>query len=150
MNNEEINRRVAEILGVTPRRKWKVMLKNEPTTGMVGFLTESDAIYNKQKQEKEQERFPEVFRFEYSDPEEYDDWSEIPNYCGCLNAMAGAVEKLTEEDKNAYAVILAGMLWTPSHTRGWQDWRDTLAVSEATALQRATAFVRVHDGKEKQ
>ncbi len=64
-----------------------------------------------------------------------------PDYLNDLNAMHEAVKALTPDQKNAYAIHLSGALWTPQHTRGWQDWRDTITVSEATAKQRADAFI---------
>jgi len=69
------------------------------------------------------------------------EYEALPNYPNDLNAMHEAVSLLPEEDKHAYAVILADMLWLPTNW-GWQDWRDTLSISEATTTQRAEAFLR--------
>lgn len=64
-----------------------------------------------------------------------------PNYPEDLNACHAVVTALNDEQRHAYAVILSGMLWLPENTRGWNDWRDTLVVSEATARQRTTALI---------
>lgn len=66
----------------------------------------------------------------------------LPDYPNDLNAMHEAVATAPEEVKHTYAVILAGMLWKPEQTRGWLDWRNTLAVSEASAAQRSEALLR--------
>lgn len=67
--------------------------------------------------------------------------SDTPNYPEDLNACHAVVTALNDEQRHAYAVILSGMLWLPENTRGWNDWRDTLVVSEATARQRTTALI---------
>src|SRR5687767_2483281 len=63
-----------------------------------------------------------------------------PNFCNDLNMISWAVRSCLGFNIHAYACILAGMVWLPEDSRGWQDWRDTLAVSEATAKQRSVAF----------
>lgn len=67
---------------------------------------------------------------------------ECPDYAESLDAMREAVASLSEERRHSYAVVLALSLWP----NGWADWRDTLAVSEATAEQRASAFVKTIEG----
>lgn len=67
---------------------------------------------------------------------------ELPNYPENLDAVHEVVSGLPDQSRHAYAVTLAGELWKPARTRGWQDYRDTLAVSEATALQRCIALLR--------
>lgn len=62
---------------------------------------------------------------------------EPPNYTEDLNAMRDAVATLGEQQRHDYAVILAMSKWP----LGWTDWKDTIAVSEATAAQRAEAFL---------
>jgi len=74
------------------------------------------------------------------------DFDNLPDYLNDLNAMHEAVASLTDHQRHAYAVILSGMLWLPAHQRGWDDWRDTIAVSEATASQRADAFLLTIEG----
>lgn len=63
---------------------------------------------------------------------------KFPDYFNDLNAMHEAVASLhPKKERHAYAIVLAGMLWP---IEGWRSWHDTLAVSEATAAQRAEAF----------
>jgi hypothetical protein len=67
---------------------------------------------------------------------------QIPNFTGDLNAIAEVVASLTEDQRHAYAIFLAGAQWKPAMSRGWVNWMDTLAVSEATAPQRSAALIR--------
>ncbi len=71
-----------------------------------------------------------------------DDTMTLPNYPNDLNAMHEAVKCLTEQQRHGYSVLLSGKLWEPEHSRGWECWRDTFVVSEATAAQRAEAFLK--------
>lgn len=63
----------------------------------------------------------------------------LPNYLYDLNAMHEAVKSLSDQQRHTYAVVLAMEVWPPHQS--WCDWRDTLAVSEATPEQRAHAFL---------
>lgn len=63
----------------------------------------------------------------------------VPDFAGDLSAIHRAIACQTTEVKHSYAVILAISLW-PNF--GWNDWRDTLAVSEATAAQKAEALLK--------
>ena len=67
----------------------------------------------------------------------------IPDFASDLNAMHKAVAGLNEPQRHAYAVLLANEFFP----LGWRDWRDSFALSEATARQRALAFVQVFKGK---
>jgi hypothetical protein len=90
----------------------------------------------------EDQQCKDCYSFEHEDKFNHCPLKEAKNYTGDLNAVAQAVTSLTEEQKQAYAILLAGALWEPKDTRGWKDYRDTLAVSEATAHQRAEAFIK--------
>lgn len=65
--------------------------------------------------------------------------AQLPNYPEDLNAIAQAVAAQPKAVKHAYAVILGEMV---SGLSGWNDWRDTLAASEATAQQRCEALLK--------
>lgn len=68
----------------------------------------------------------------------------VPNYLDDLNAMRHAVMALTDKQKRNYAVILRTQLWpeiTWPEMCPWDDWRGILAISEATAEQRANALL---------
>jgi len=69
-------------------------------------------------------------------------YAPLPNYYADLNACHEMIAGLSEDGRHRYAVTLAGMLWVPQQMRGWQDFRDTLAVSESTAPQRCEAFLK--------
>ena len=64
--------------------------------------------------------------------------SSVPDYLKDLNAMAEAVQTLNDDERHSYSVILAMTFWP----LGWRDWEDTFSVSEATAKQRAKAFLK--------
>lgn len=66
---------------------------------------------------------------------------ELPDWTKDHYECRFTVTRMSVEEKHAYAVILAGMLWLPENTRGWQDWRDTLAISEATCRDRTIAMI---------
>lgn len=61
-----------------------------------------------------------------------------PDYPNDLNWMRHAVEHCSDQTKHTYAVVLAMMFWP----NGWASWLDTLAISQATAGQRAEAFLK--------
>lgn len=64
----------------------------------------------------------------------------LPDFLNDLNAMHAAVASLSYERRNAYSATLTGIVFE-GDALGWQDWRDTWAISEATAAQRAEAFL---------
>lgn len=76
-------------------------------------------------------------------PDSFRDYIDrpIPDYLNSLDAMHGAKKAMNDEQKHAYCVILASTLWLPAYSRGWQDWRDTWLIDNATARQRNTAFL---------
>lgn len=61
----------------------------------------------------------------------------LPNYTESVEDMLSAVASLNNRDRHAYAVVLAEFFYP----LGWADWRDTLAVSEASSENRADAFL---------
>lgn len=67
----------------------------------------------------------------------------VPNFCGDLNAIAQAENGLTDEQREIFVQSLCDIVFTRS-INGWYDMtvNEVGKMLAATALQRATAFVR--------
>lgn len=94
MNNDEMNRAIAEACGFKPEKRWKVMYADEPTSGMVDFRSRAEAQEAKTRAEIQQKSLPPIYHLKYSEPEEYDSWDKAPRYTACLNACHEAKRQL--------------------------------------------------------
>lgn len=76
----------------------------------------------------------------------FDGWDEPPNYCGDLNAMHEAEKLLSKFDKGDYSYYLEDECGTD----GWKimNSEDKFAIINATAKQRAEAFLKIIKWKE--
>lgn len=128
MNPSEINQAIAEALGIKPKRMWRVWYDAERQHGSICIPTFKEAIERKAKELESAQRLN--YQVEVSEPEEYDEWEDAPDYHGDLNAIAQAERTLREPEKRRYIERLAHSMPSTKYTVC------------ATAPQRCEAFLK--------
>jgi hypothetical protein len=129
MNKEKQRIAIAKACGVLPKRMWRVWYDSEKQHGSICIKTKQEAV-DRASQEKDA-----AIRLGYavsiSEPEEYDEWEDVPNYIGDLNSMAEA--EMILFDRIDWSVCNYDR-YLGVATSSWK-WN-------ATAAQRAEAFLK--------
>jgi hypothetical protein len=156
MTNEELKITIAKHCGYAPRKMWRYKMScGDGSFGYAaGFSSEFMAGASLHMQETIQSKSGinknDMYFITYDPPEEYDDWSHIPNYTEDLNAIHEAVNTLSFADwQTTY------MIWLRSYmSEALEDWREqnpdkkspdylSFGPDQATAKQKAQALVEV-------
>lgn len=122
MTGDELNCMIAELCGA----KWMLLI---PTSGKKRSLVMPESVFS----------LKTLGLTEADGTEEICQIHWLPNYAGDLNAMHKAVLLLDESQKSLYRNTLIGMC-EGMNSRNW-------AAIDATARQRAEAFVMAREGK---
>ena len=131
MTEEEHRVAIAKHIGIEPLRRWRVWYDKERQHGSICIPTRAEAEQRRQMALQDCERFGMIAE-DVSDPEEYDEWRDAPDYPHDLNAMHEAEKTLTPTQWHQYNAHLARITM---HDR-------LFAMVSATAAQRAQAFLR--------
>jgi hypothetical protein len=78
MTEEKQNIAIYKLLGYKPVKSWKFYHDKEKTRASLGFRTKRDAL---ERMEREKNSWPHTQfpqEYEFSEPEEYEDWSYCP------------------------------------------------------------------------
>ena len=91
-----INRQCAERLGMKPRRYWAVWVTPDRANGTVKILTYEDAVKVRDKDRRDYMNW-QADPSRIMEPEEYDDWSHVPDFYALYdNAAELCVQKALE------------------------------------------------------
>lgn len=140
MTNDEINAAIAELLGITPKRMWRVWYDAERQHGSIRIPTRSEAVDRASHEIEYSKRMG--YELVVSDPEEYDEWQDIPNYHGSLDACA--TFEATLNPSIEHEMDGSGHVWNE-----YVNMLDEICARTgdtcvaATAAQRCEAFLRV-------
>lgn len=96
MTEEKQNIAIYKLLGYQPVKSWKFYHDKEKTRASLGFRTKRDALewMEGEKNSWPYTQYPQ--EYEYSEPEEYEDWFHCPQVD--LALLHKAEESLTNEE----------------------------------------------------
>lgn len=146
-SDDEMRVMVAKICGVSPKRKWRVFYDKERQHASIGIHSKQEAIevrYNSTS-------FWESCGFDpaaFSEPEEYDDWMDAPDYPEDLNACAEFEEELPSHLWSSYTFELRKVIQRECDSEAYYvpgTERSRLIADfwfyRASARQRCVAFL---------
>lgn len=100
MTEERQNILIYKLLGYQPVKSWRFFYDREKSRGPFGFRTKKDALeaIERDRNSWPYSQYPQ--EYEFSEPEEYDDWFHCPNVD--LNLMHKIEENLLVQHKREY------------------------------------------------
>lgn len=106
MTEEKQNIAIYKLLGYQPRKMWRFWADKDKTYGYLSLPSKEEAL--KRIEEEKNSWFYKEYKseYEFSEPEEYDDWYDLPNVG--LNLMNRAENEWFHE------------------TTSWEAYRDKL------------------------
>lgn len=114
MTEEKQNIAIYKLLGYKPRRMWRLWYNKDKNWGSLCLESREEAL---ERIEEEKTRWPFTDypeEYEFSEPEEYDDWYDLPSVD--LDLLHKAVETLSAEQIQAYHEELQDMFPFSMHS----------------------------------
>lgn len=148
-HDKELNQRICEWLGIKPRRRWRVFYDAERLHGSCDMSTREDALRRIAIEKENAEQFGILSDYEFSEPEEYDDWSEAPNHIKGESALGHChkAEKRLSGVQSAYydckltEITSEGRFSMDKHSVPAMHYYDALTSNRATSRQRTVAML---------
>lgn len=114
MTKEKQNIAIYKILGYEPRKRWRFWVDKQKSYGEMSILSKAEAVSRIKfcKCLWPYSEYPE--EYEFSEPEEYDDWYDLPSID--LDLLHKAVETLSAEQIQAYHEELQDMFPFSMHS----------------------------------
>lgn len=132
--DEQMRIAIAEACGVQPKRMWRVWYDAERQHAAICIPTKNQAIERAAQEEAIAVMLG--YPLTISQPEEYDEWDDAPDYLNSLDAMHSAEITLTKEQRRLHWNAVVDVVRSGGEA-------SIFDVIHATARQRAEAFLRV-------
>lgn len=131
---EQINIRIAMLMGIQPLRRWRVFYDIDRQNGSLCLESKWDAYQNIERDKDFWiENCIEPPARAYSEPEEYDEWGRAPRYVSSLDDVHEAETKLLHLDNkellyndasvyrklNEYEFLLKGNIFAEAWQRAY-------------------------------
>lgn len=105
MSPDDMRVEMALLDGRKPKRMWRVFYDKERQHAAICISTREEALH-RLKHETESSKSYGWDTSEFSEPEEYDEWEDAPDYLNSLDAVAPVEARMTEEQRENVVNIL--------------------------------------------
>ncbi len=106
MKEQDQNIAVAKFLGIPARRLWRVYWDEEKIWGSIMMKDKEEALRRIEYEGREFINFMHGPEFYATEPEEYDDWTDIPNYCNDDGEAKNLLNKIGKDQYEEFICIL--------------------------------------------